>query len=76
MKKKIILCLSLLVQIVIVNTLSLFPEFVEQYYSNGIYPYIAKTSRIIFGLFGFSVGDVIYGIVIIFIKIVLKIIMI
>ncbi|OIQ17240.1 MAG: amino acid permease [Flavobacterium sp. MedPE-SWcel] len=67
MKKKIILCLLLLLQIVIVNTLSLFPEFVEQYYSNGIYPYMVKVSRILFGLFGFSIGDIIYGIVIILI---------
>lgn len=64
MKKKIILCLLLPVQVIVVNLLSLFPDFVEQYYSNGIYQYIAATLRAIFGIFGFSVGDIIYGIVI------------
>lgn len=67
MKKKIILCLFLVLQIIIVNLLSFFPDFVETYYSNGIYPYISKTSRVIFGILGFSIGDVIYGIVIILI---------
>ncbi|RYJ42317.1 DUF3810 domain-containing protein [Flavobacterium beibuense] len=67
MKKKIILSILLFVQILIVNVLSFFPEFVENYYSNGLYPFIAKCSRTFFGLFGFSVGDIIYGIVIFFI---------
>jgi hypothetical protein len=65
MKKKYILPLLLVVQIIIVNLLSLFPQFVEDYYSNGLYRYIAAASRTIFGLVGFSLGDIIYGIVII-----------
>ncbi|QYJ67425.1 DUF3810 domain-containing protein [Flavobacterium litorale] len=65
MKKKKILTLFFVLQIIIVNLLSLFPNFVEKHYSNGLYPYIAATSRSIFGIFNFSVGDVIYGIVII-----------
>ncbi|AXG75019.1 DUF3810 domain-containing protein [Flavobacterium arcticum] len=67
MKKKKILTLFFIAQIIIVNILSLFPDFVEKYYSNGLYPYIAATSRAIFGIFGFSIGDIIYGIVIIMI---------
>lgn len=66
MKKKYILPLLLLLQIIIVNVLSLFPEFVERYYSNGLFPAISKGERIFFGLFGFSVGDIIYGIVLFF----------
>jgi hypothetical protein len=66
MKKKFILPLLLLLQIIIVNLLSLFPEFVENYYSNGLYQYISKTSRFIFGAPGFSAGDIIYGIALIF----------
>lgn len=66
MNKKKLLALLLPVQILLVNLLSFFPEFVENYYSNGLYPYIAATSRAIFGLFGFSIGDIIYGIVIFF----------
>jgi len=64
MKKKKLLALLLLIQIILVNVLSFFPEFVENYYSNGLYPYISHTTRIILGWIGFSVGDVIYGIVI------------
>lgn len=65
MKKKFILPLLLLVQIIIVNLLSFFPEFTERYYSNGLYTYISAGSRTLFGLVPFSVGDIIYGIVII-----------
>lgn len=66
MKKKFILPLLLLLQIIIINILSFFPEFVERYYSNGLFPYLSKGSRIFFGYFSFSIGDIIYGIVIIF----------
>lgn len=65
MKKKIVLSILLALQVIIVNLLSFFPEFVESYYSNGLYPYIAKTSRAVFGLLGFSVGDIIYGVAIV-----------
>ncbi|WP_159801103.1 DUF3810 domain-containing protein [Flavobacterium sp. MK4S-17] len=61
MNKKLLLSLLLLVQVIIVNLLSFFPDFIENYYSNGLYPYIARTSRLIFGFSGFSVGDIIYG---------------
>lgn len=67
MKKKIILSILLVVQIIIVNLLSFFPEFVEKYYSNGIFPKISDALRVIFGYLGFSVGDIIYGILIILI---------
>jgi len=66
MKKKYILPLLLLVQIIIINILSLFPQFVESYYSNGLFPYLSKGERILFGWFGFSAGDIIYGIAIFF----------
>jgi Protein of unknown function (DUF3810) len=64
MKKKKILAILLVVQIIIVNLLSFFPEFVEKYYSNGLFPILSKGSRVLFGIFGFSVGDIIYFIVI------------
>ena len=67
MRKKIILSILLFVQILIVNVLSFFPQLVENGYSNGIYPYISKISRSFFGLFSFSVGDIIYGVVIFFV---------
>ncbi|MFP9116101.1 DUF3810 domain-containing protein [Flavobacterium sp. RHBU_3] len=53
------------VQIVIVNILSFFPEFVEKYYSNGIFPYISSFERILLGWIGFSVGDIMYAILLI-----------
>lgn len=56
-----LLALLFPVQIVIVTILSFFPEFVEKYYSNGIFPYISRGERILFGWIGFSVGDIIYA---------------
>lgn len=64
MKKKKLLALLLLVQIIIVNVLSFFPQFVETYYSNGLYPYLSHGLRIILGWIGFSLGDVLYTLVI------------
>lgn len=60
MQRKYILPLFLLIQIVFLQVLSFFPEFVERYYSNGLYVWIAKFSRISFGFFSFSVGDILY----------------
>lgn len=62
--KKVVLSLFLIVQIVVLQILSLFPSFIETYYSNGLYPIIAKTSRTLFGWIPFSIGDVIYFLVI------------
>ena len=53
----------LVVQIILVQILRLFPEFVERYYSNGFYLLIAKISRSLLGWIPFSVGDLIYFIV-------------
>ena len=62
--KKYLLPVLLIVQIIVVQILSIFPEFVEEFYSNGIYPYIANSSRLLFGRIPFSVGDIIYFFVI------------
>lgn len=67
MKRKFILPLLLLVQIVLVKILSFFPEFVERFYSNGLYVGISRFSRISLGSIPFSVGDCIYFIVIFFV---------
>lgn len=50
-----------------VKIFSLFAESVERYYSNGIYPYIADVQRLLFGWIPFSVGDIFYLIVILFV---------
>jgi len=44
----------------VIKIFSFFPDFVERYYSFGIYPYIARTQRVIFGWIPFSIGDVFY----------------
>ncbi|APG64562.1 hypothetical protein LPB136_03910 [Tenacibaculum todarodis] len=58
-KKHIILTLLLPLQIGLVQVLSQYPAFIERYYSNGLYPYISKFLRVLFGWIPFSVGDVI-----------------
>ena len=65
-KKRFILPIFLLIQVIGLKILSFFPEFVEKYYSNGLYPYISKFSRIILGGIPFSIGDVLYVILIIY----------
>jgi hypothetical protein len=65
MKRKYILPLLLLIQIIVVKTIGLFPDFVEHWYSKGLYPKLAFVSRKIFGSLPFSFGDIIYFILII-----------
>lgn len=67
MKFKYLLPLFLVIQIIALQILAYFPESIEEYYSNGIYPIITFFSRMLFGLFPFSVGDCIYIILIFFI---------
>lgn len=64
MNKKFVLPVFLVVQFVILKILSFFPELIERYYSNGFYPVLARISRITLGKIPFSVGDILYGIVI------------
>jgi hypothetical protein len=66
-QRKYILPVLLLVQIIVLQIVSFFPEMVEQLYSNGLYLWIAKFSRIALGWIPFSIGDVIYFLVIFFI---------
>ncbi|OOG67965.1 DUF3810 domain-containing protein [Flavobacterium sp. A45] len=66
MKRNYILPLFLLMQIVILKIIRFFPENVERFYSNGIYVFISKFSRIVLGKIPFSIGDCIYFILILF----------
>ncbi len=66
MQLKYILPLFLLIQIFSLQIIRYFPEFVEPFYSNGLYASISKFSRIVLGKIPFSVGDVIYGILILY----------
>ena len=65
MKRKYILPSFLLFQIILLKIIPYFPEVVEHYYSNGLYPIISKLERIIIGSIPFSVGDCIYFILIV-----------
>lgn len=64
MKPKYFLSLFLLAQILFLQIIPFFPEYVEQFYSNGIYSIISIFSRVVFGKIPFSLGDFIYFITI------------
>ena len=59
-KKKTIVALALIPQYFIVQWLSHYPEFVEAYYSHGVYPLISKVFRFTLGWLPFSFGDLMY----------------
>lgn len=62
MQRRTALFLALLlpIQILLLQILKAFPEFVEKYYSLGFYPLLSKVSRYLFGWVPFSVGDLFY----------------
>ena len=66
-KKHFILPVFLLLQIIGLKILVFFPDFVEKQYGNGIYPEISYFLRSCLGKIPFSVGDILYSIIIIFI---------
>lgn len=47
-----------------IKLFSLQPDWVEQYYSRGIYPYMAAAQRWLLGWLPFSLGDIVYGLVV------------
>ncbi|HNP34097.1 MAG TPA: DUF3810 domain-containing protein [Flavobacterium sp.] len=69
MKRKHLLPLFLVIQIIIVKVLAFFPEVVEKFYSNGLYQSLSKVERLFFGKIPFSVGDILYGLLIIYLLI-------
>jgi hypothetical protein len=71
MKYKInkILSIFLIIQIVLVKTIAKYPNLVENYYSNGIYKNISSFLRTVFGWIPFSVGDVLYFLIIVWVVI-------
>lgn len=66
MKRKYILPIFLIIQIIFLKIISFFPEMVERFYSQGLYVYISKISRTFLGKIPFSIGDIIYGFLIIY----------
>jgi hypothetical protein len=59
---KLVIALSLILQIVLIKVVSRFPEFIERFYSNGLYIIISKLMHYTFGWIPFSVGDLLYTI--------------
>lgn len=58
--KKLILALSILPLLLLLKVLTYFPDMVESVYSQGLYIWISKLMRYTFGWLPFSVGDVLY----------------
>jgi hypothetical protein len=58
------LAFSLILQVIFVKWIGQYPSFIERYYSNGIYPYISGFLRGLYGWLPFSLGDVLYTLLI------------
>ena len=59
-RTKLIIALLLPAQIVVLQVLKNFPSFIEAYYSQGIFPFLSKIFRFLYGWIPFSVGDIFY----------------
>ncbi|OIQ29662.1 MAG: amino acid permease [Bacteroidetes bacterium MedPE-SWsnd-G2] len=57
---KKIVAFSIIPQVIIIKLLSLKPEWIETFYSNGIYPWISKAMHFSFGWIPVSIGDLLY----------------
>lgn len=62
-----ILTILLVMQWAFLRIIAQYPAAIEKYYSNGLYIYISKLLNLIFGWIPFSVGDILYAILVIFI---------
>lgn len=69
MKKRRFTWILLLSIALLIKLFSLFPDAVEKYYSQGLYVGLARFWRILFGWAPFSVGDILYGTLIIWLLI-------
>lgn len=65
--KKQIVALAIIPAFIIIKILAKFPEFIENYYSNGLYPLLSKTLRYTLGWLPFSFGDLVYTLAFIYI---------
>ncbi|WP_027138784.1 DUF3810 domain-containing protein [Gaetbulibacter saemankumensis] len=66
-KNKTIIALLLIPQILLVKLLAHYPDFIEHYYSKGIYPMLSKIFRFTLGWLPFSFGDIFYSLAVIYI---------
>ncbi|HSZ85067.1 MAG TPA: DUF3810 domain-containing protein [Puia sp.] len=66
-RKRKITWIVLIIVAVGIKIFSFFPTVVENYYSSGIYPVISRAQRILLGWIPFSLGDIFYAIIFIWI---------
>lgn len=66
-KGKIIFALSLLPQYFFIKVMKQYPELMEIYYSEGVFPVISKLLNTVFKWIPFSAGDLLYSVLIIFV---------
>src|SRR5687768_13012357 len=66
MLKRNRLLIAWLLLAICIRIFSLFPVAVEKWYATGIYPLISQIQRILFGWIPFSIGDLLYAAVIIY----------
>lgn len=52
--------------VIIIQLISINPQWVEKYYSYGIYPPISIVQRFLFGWIPFSIGDILYAVVVVY----------
>ena len=65
MWKRSVTCIVLAVLALIIKIFSFFPQGIEKYYSTGIYPAVSGFLRIVLGWIPFSIGDIFYGAVLV-----------
>ncbi len=58
--KKRLMALSIIPQLILLKIIANYPNVVESMYSHGLYIFISKFMRYVFGWVPFSVGDVFY----------------
>ena len=68
--KKKYIGLLIIPQVIFIQYISRFPDLIEKYYSLGFYQYFSSFTRSIFSVFSFSLGDIIY--ISVFIYIIIK----
>jgi hypothetical protein len=71
MRRKYVYWISLVVVAISIKIFALFPAAVERYYSQGIYHVISGIQRFLFGWIPFSLGDLLYGSVVVYLIVVL-----
>lgn len=64
-KQRLILIGVFFILLILIFSLKNYPDFVEKYYSMGLYPYIRKGFQFLFNYIPFSIGDILYVLLVI-----------